>query len=372
MIDIKDKSQCCGCGACAQRCPKHCITMQEDEKGFLYPQVDADVCVHCGLCEQVCTFMNVSEEQEPLHCYAAIHPDETVRLASSSGGVFSALASRVIEDGGVVFGARFDEGWLVVHDCAETLEGIDAFRGSKYVQSVIGDSYRRAEEFLNMGKTVLFSGTPCQIAGLKCFLRKDYPQLITVEVACHGVPSPKVWREYLRTQAGNKMISHVNFRDKSTGWHDYSVLIGKRKKRHDNDDYMACYLANYNYRESCFVCPSKSGKSGADILIADLWGADAVPDVRNDNKGISAVIAYSSRGLSLLERCNMNLTTVDDEVIVKHNGCIKGCPSRPSDYEVFWERYAKHPSWTLRRYGSFSLPKLIIRAKTFISRLVKR
>ena len=371
MIDIQDKSQCCGCWACAQRCPQSCITMQEDEKGFLYPRVNVDVCVHCGLCEQVCPFSNVGEEQEPNNCFAATNSDDTVRLASSSGGVFTLLANRVVQDGGVVFGARYDEQWMVVHDCADTLDGVVAFRGSKYVQSVIGDSYQRIEQFLNQGKTVLFSGTPCQISGLKSFLRKDSPNLITIEVACHGVPSPKVWRQYLGSQAKGEPIAQVNFRDKSTGWHDYSVLIGKKKKRHDNDDYMACYLANYNCRESCFTCPFKKGKSGADILIADFWGVEGAPGVKNDDKGINAVIVYSNKGLSLLERSSVYLTNVDAKMIVKHNDCINGCPSKPRDYDAFWKSYGKHSAWTLKRYGTLSFRKLMVRAKKIISHLVR-
>ena len=371
MIHIQDKSQCCGCGACAQRCPQSCIVMQEDEKGFLYPKVDTDACINCGLCEQVCPVLNPGEKPGQCDCFAAINPDEKVRLASSSGGVFSILASRVIEDGGAVFGARFDEQWAVVHGCAETLEDIEAFRGSKYVQSVIGDSYQRAEQILNQGKTVLFSGTPCQIAGLKRFLRKDFPNLLTVEIACHGVPSPKVWREYLNSRFKGRPISQINFRDKSTGWHGYSMLIGNKKKRHDNDDYMACYMANYNLRESCFVCSFKRGSSCADILISDLWGVDSVSDLENDNKGINGIIAYSSNGLSLLKRCNMRLTPIDVEVVEKYN-CISHCPTRPKDYDDFWRSFNKSKIWTLKKYGTLSLSKYIIRVKFFIAHLLRR
>lgn len=372
MIDIQDKSQCCGCGACAQRCPQSCIVMQEDEKGFLYSKVDTDACINCGLCEQMCPVLNPGEKPGQCDCFAAINPDEKVRLASSSGGVFSILASRVIEDGGAVFGARFDEQWAVVHDCAETLEGIETFRGSKYVQSAIGDSYQRAEQILNQGKTVLFSGTPCQIAGLKRFLRKDFPNLLTVEIACHGVPSPKVWREYLNSRSKGRPISQINFRDKSTGWRNYSVLIGQHAKPHDDDDFMACYLDNYNFRPSCFACPSKMGKSGADLLIADFWGAEAVNGIEHDDKGTSAVIVYSSRGRLFLELCGMDLTAVNVESLMKHNPCIGGCPRRPADYDTFWERYDKRPGWSLKRYGTLSNKKLIVRAKRMVSKFLGR
>ena len=197
MINICNKSMCCGCAACVQRCPKQCIAMEADGEGFLYPLVDTDKCINCSLCEKVCPMLNPGEERVPLHTYAARCTDEGIRRDSSSGGVFSVLAGEVLAGGGVVFGARFDDDWGVVHDFCTTPKGLAAFRGSKYVQSNIGDSYLRTEAFLKEGRRVIFSGTPCQIAGLKRFLRREYDNLLAVEVACHGVPSPLVWRRYL-------------------------------------------------------------------------------------------------------------------------------------------------------------------------------
>lgn len=170
MIEIVEKSDCVGCEACVQRCPKQCIVMKEDAEGFLYPQIDIEKCIDCGLCERVCPVINQGEPRKPLVAYAAKNQDESVRLSSSSGGVFTALAEYVIAQGGVVFGARFDESWNVVHDYVETIEGLSAFRGAKYVQSRIGQSFLRAETFLKQGRMVLFSGLPCQITGLKKIL----------------------------------------------------------------------------------------------------------------------------------------------------------------------------------------------------------
>lgn len=368
MIDIQDKSQCCGCGACVQRCPQACITLQEDSHGFLYPVVDKDACVDCHLCERVCPCLNKSDEQETLACFAAIHPDEAIRYKSSSGGIFSVLAERVISDGGVVFGARFNGQWAVVHDFTETEEGLQAFRGSKYVQSVIGDSYVQAERFLKQERKVLFTGTPCQIAGLKRFLRQDYPHLLAVEVACHGVPSPGVWRQYLQ---GRHDVAEVNFRDKSTGWRDYSVVIGKQKKRHDDDDYMACFLTNHIIRESCFDCPAKHGKSGADILIADLWGMNSMPNLKNDDKGTSAILVYSSRGLQFVQQCGIGLTDVDADVVIRYNPSIRANAVRPGDYDEFWAKYGRSPQWTLKRYGGLSFSKCLLQLKKRIRRALK-
>lgn len=200
MISINDKKDCCGCAACVQRCPKQCITLHEDNEGFLYPQVDESLCIDCGLCEKVCPVINQADERTPLGVYAAKNPNESVRMQSSSGGVFTMLAERIIDEDGVVFGACFDERWEVVHSYVETKEALAKFRGSKYVQSKIGSTYQQVEGFLKSGRKVLFSGTPCQIAGLKKYLRKEYDNLLAVDFICHGVPSPGVFRTYLQEE----------------------------------------------------------------------------------------------------------------------------------------------------------------------------
>lgn len=200
MIFIQDKKECCGCSACASVCPKNCITMSEDSEGFLYPHVDESVCIDCHLCERVCPMINHGKDREPLAVYAAKNSNETIRMQSSSGGIFTLLAERVIDEGGVVFGASFNDRWEVVHDHVETKEELAKFRGSKYVQSKIGDNYRKVKLFLSEGRNVLFSGTPCQISGLKKYLRKDYDNLLAVDFICHGVPSPGVFRTYLQEE----------------------------------------------------------------------------------------------------------------------------------------------------------------------------
>lgn len=217
--------------------------MREDNEGFLYPEVDREVCIDCGLCEKVCPVIHQGDKRKPLAVYAVKHKDDKIRLSSSSGGAFTALAESVIDEDGVVFGAKFDEDWSVFHDYTDTKEGLAAFRGSKYVQSRVGDSFKKAEYFLKAGRKVLFSGTPCQIAGLKRFLRKEYDNLLTVDFICHGVPSPGVWREYLKEETArqcggkNSVLSHPNikerdariesisFRDKRLGWKKFSFAL---------------------------------------------------------------------------------------------------------------------------------------------------
>lgn len=197
MIQIIEKHKCCGCEACVQICSKHCISFEEDEHGFRYPKVNRVTCVDCGLCENVCPALKQSPARKPIKVYAYINQEERIRLKSSSGGFFSSLAKKIINQGGVVFGARFNEKWEVVHGYTETYEGLEYFRGSKYVQSRIGNSYSKVKDFLRLGRMVLFTGTPCQISALNSYLRKPYDNLYTCEVVCHGVPSPLVWRRYL-------------------------------------------------------------------------------------------------------------------------------------------------------------------------------
>ena len=348
MIDITDKKNCCGCHACAAICAKHCITMQaDDEEGFLYPVVDKEVCIDCGLCEKVCPVLNQDEPCKPLKVYVAKNKDEDIRLQSSSGGIFTLLAEKVIGEGGVVFGARFDENWDVVHSWTDSIEGIAAFRGSKYVQSEIGDAYREAKDFLKEGRKVLFSGTPCQIAGLKKYLRKEYENLLTIDVVCHGVPSPKVWREYLRGLNNSQYpISYVNLRSKNRGWSKYSYMIKANDcVLYDDFAYKSPFLQgfslNLTLRPSCYNCPAKAGRSKADVTLADCWGIQKLENIENDNKGYSSVLLWgdSVSITALLTEsiiCNLNY-----DFIIENNPSIVKSPTIPYCRKEFWKLYEK-------------------------------
>lgn len=333
MIDIKNNYDCCGCGACEQICPKKCIVLSEDQEGFLYPNVDNDICIDCGLCEKACPVINKGVEREPLHVYGAMNKNEKIRLKSSSGGIFTILAEQTIADGGVVFGARFNEKWEVQHNYTETVEGIEALRVSKYVQSRIGNSYKEVEQFLKSSRKVLFVGTPCQVAGLKCFLRKDYENLLLVDFICHGVPSPKVWRMYLdeliRTKCGGgentvslslNEISNISFRDKSNGWKKFGFRIWSKSALGADENsvlesgitlneeyiahsepfneniYMRGFLKNLTLRPSCYRCSAKLGKSGSDITIADFWSIQLVAPEFDDDKGAGLVLINTLKG----------------------------------------------------------------------------
>lgn len=311
MITITRSSDCCGCNACAQRCPKKCITLIADHEGFLYPQINIDSCIDCGLCEKVCPIINSKKQSlPPEKVIAAINPDENIRMNSSSGGVFSLLAEQIIKENGVVFGAKFDDNWQIVHDYTDTIDGLDNFRGAKYVQSKIGNSFILAEKFLQDGRKVLFSGTPCQIAGLKLYLKKEYINLFTVDIICHGVPSPKIWDLYLRSIYKDVTnIKKINFRDKASGWKNYKFHIEYNpivKNSSNNiikdfnepfykNIYMKGFLSNLYLRPSCHKCPCKPGKYRSDMTIADFWGADIENPEMDDDKGLSLILCHSEK-----------------------------------------------------------------------------
>ena len=342
MIKITRREQCCGCSACLHICPKHSISFREDKEGFLYPQVDTATCIDCGLCEKVCPVLNQGEERMPLKVYAAKHADDEIRMKSSSGGIFTLLADQIIDKGGVVFGARFNENWEAVHDYTETKEGLAPFRGSKYVQSNIGNSYKQVEEFLKTGREVMFTGTPCQVAGLKKFLRKDYENLLAVDFVCHGVPSPMVWRKYLEEEIARQgdagkntvltspkvspVLTGVNFRDKSTGWKKYSFVLNFSKASADGEQnsvlsliftdnaYMNAFLSNLSLRPSCYACPAKAGKSGADITIGDFWGIENVMPNIDDDKGVSLFMLNNRRCKLPYIGCEIVSAAVEDGI----------------------------------------------------------
>lgn len=329
MIQIKANKDCCGCSACVQVCPKQCITMIEDQEGFLYPDTNTKTCIDCGLCEKVCPVIIQGKEHQPLFVYGAKNKEEEVRRQSSSGGIFSLLAEHVINKGGVVFGVCFNKDWEIIHDYTETIEGLAAFRGSKYVQSRIGNTYIQAEHFLKQGRFVLFSGTPCQIAGLKLYLRKDYKDLLTVDFVCHGVPSPMVWKKYLKEQLrcknvgknsifshskpvflnSTRSVSRIEFRNKSLGWKKFSfTLTLTMPEGHEKNSvlvseslteniFLRGFLNNLYLRPSCYSCSSRSFKSGSDITLADFWTIGRYhPEIKDDNKGISLILTTTPLG----------------------------------------------------------------------------
>lgn len=347
MIEIKNKKDCCGCHACMTVCPKQCIAMVADEEGFLYPEVDTFRCIECGLCEKVCPVIHQAHSRMPLEVYASISKNLGIRQKSSSGGIFTLLAEAVIQTGGVVFGAKFDDDWNVIHSFTETMEGLAAFRGAKYVQSRIGNVFKEVKHFLEEKRQVLFSGTPCQVAGLKHFLRKEYEGLLTVDIVCHGVPSPKVWHRYLESINGNKeQITYVSMRDKKEGWNRYGMEIhaGKQmlcSERAAHNSYSKGYLANLFLRPSCHDCPARSGKSLSDITLGDFWGLQRYYPSFDDNKGTNLVLINTSQGLNLYRLLDVYQIKTTYEKGIKENICIEQSVSCSPLRNEFWYRFPK-------------------------------
>ena len=402
----KMKMDCCGCGACVQHCPKQCITMKEDEEGFLYPVVDAGKCINCGLCEKVCPWINVQEKRFPLEVLAAKNKNEQERMDSSSGGVFIALARRVIAKGGVVFGAVFDENWEVHHTYAETLEDIKPMMGSKYLQSRMENSYCQAEAFLKEGREVLFSGTPCQIAGLHAYLRKDYSNLLSVDLICHGVPSPGIWRKYIhetfdsissarRAVAGkntvlslslNSMpgITGIKFRDKKmSGWKKYSFVVqGTSASKADQNSvllsnihytnpFMRGFLSNIYLRPACYGCKCKSGVSHSDLTIADFWGIQNIMPDFDDDKGTGLILVGGEKGEQMLESIGLEtrLSSMEDAVL-RFNRSYMEPPAPHPDRANFFKYVSKGMTVDRSVEAIFSVP-LYKRVYRRLKRMIK-
>ena len=314
MIDIFDKKDCCGCFACLNICAHNCIAMEEDEEGFLYPLVDTAICTDCKMCEKVCPNLAESDKREPIVIFAAKNNDDDIREQSSSGGIFSIFAEQILAEGGVVFGAKFDKEWEVMHSFSETQEELAEFRGSKYVQSRIGNSYAHAKKFLMQGRKVLFSGTPCQIAGLRLFLRKDFENLLTIDFICHGTPSPLVWRRYL-DKKGKETLKELKFRNKKYGWKQFSLSLTKEidnksveyAKTLNEDTFLRGFLRDLYLRPSCHQCPVKDLRSGSNITIADFWGIDATYPEQDDDRGYSLVLLNDDKALDNYKHVQTNL-----------------------------------------------------------------
>ena len=329
MIDIKEKAACSGCGACSAVCPEGCIEMKKDDEGFLYPYADKNKCIHCSLCDKICPIKNQEAKKvEKVTCYAAYNKNDEERKNSSSGGIFVALAKKVISNGGVVFGAAFDGELHLRHISAKSLADLKALMGSKYLQSRTVESYIEVKDCLEQNKEVLFSGTPCQISGLKGFLGKEYEKLILVDIVCHGVPSPNffsAYKSFLEKKYKSKVIS-VDFRNKKYGWKRYSVRVlfenGKEICENFIDNmYMKAFLKNVCLRTSCYDCAFKSIPKCSDLTIGDFWGCDHVLKEKNDDKGISLILVNSQRGYDFLNEIGNDIvcTSIDSNEALKFN-----------------------------------------------------
>ena len=328
-FDICCKEICSGCSACANICPVNAISMKPDSEGFEYPEIDFNKCVSCGKCRKICPVANKPTDTEQFPAvYAAVNKNEDVRLNSSSGGLFTAFAEKVINDGGVVFGAGFGEHLKVIHQMCSDKKGLDALRRSKYAQSEIGNTYKEAKEQLESGRKVLFVGTPCQIGGLLAYLGKEYDNLITVDFICHGVPSPKVWEKFVSSKESkyaSKAVS-ASFREKKDGWKPYYMSIKFENADEyscviPSDPYLRGFVSDLYLRPACSNCSFKLIHRQSDITLADFWGIEKTDSAFNDNKGVSLVMLHSEKGESLFDSAkqSINYNVQDFEFALEDN-----------------------------------------------------
>lgn len=381
MLNITEKQKCNGCHACVNVCPKKCIEMKEDSEGFLYPEIDSDKCVDCHLCENICPVIsgkNIPHENVP-DVYVAFNRDEKIRMKSSSGGIFTLIAEWIINQNGIVFGAALSEDFRSVnHIAVDNISDLKKLRGSKYLQSTIGNAYIQAKEYLDSGRKVLFTGTPCQIGGLYSFLRKDYENLYTQDIICHGVPSSKVWKKYLaeherRTDSG---IHNVYFRHKKkSGWKEYSLLCEFSNKKayiktFNQDPFMKAFLSDMCLRPSCYECSFKSVKRQADITLADFWGIQNVCPEMDDDKGTSLVMVHSEKGRSLWKSIGDDIIQkeVSPDIVAQYNPSVSRSVCSHRNRTKFFENLGRYSVAELdRRYNK---PLFRRRVKRFLKKIL--
>lgn len=390
---VDKKEHCCGCSACMNVCPKSAITMKADEFGFVYPKIDDTLCIQCGLCEKTCAFQHVNETNSPLQVYAAARKDKNQIMKSTSGGIFAVLAEAVIADGGVVFGCSMeyrDNEFSPEHKMVDRCEDLIQLQGSKYVQSKIGKTFCDVKDVLLSGRKVLFSGTPCQIAGLKSFLRKDYDNLITVDIICHGVPSSAFFNAYIDYHEKKKKIrvTEFKFRDKENGW-GLNVLMkaidhqGTEKMirfPHYKSSYFCMFLDAQIYRESCYHCKYTCSHRPADITLGDFWGISVEhPEAVSSNggclntqTGISVVILNTEKGISFFKDVEKDCHTHPSsfERAAKHNPQLREPSKKGNMYDAIMKCFREGGYHSVDKYYMPFLRKKIL--KQTIKKIIRK
>ena len=350
---LADRRDCTGCSACFAACPRNAIAMKADDEGFLRPVINAAQCIRCGACSRVCPVLAPGTPSPAPTCFAARIKDLDLRLASSSGGLFTALARTVLNAGGLVFGVVLEKPALTaIHAAAETEDALAAMRGSKYVQSDPRHTFRQVREALRAGRRVLYSGTPCQIAGLHRFLGKADANLLTVELICHGVPSPAVFDAFKAELAAvhGSAPTSIAARNKFYSWRRFSLVSTYADTSENREDlytnrYIRAFLADLCLRPSCYRCRAREGRSGADITLADFWGIEKVCPALDDDRGTSAVLLHTEAGRRAWAACanQVESAPVTLEQVTAGNAAYLRPPSEPFGRKRYMTHFRDYP-----------------------------
>ncbi len=383
MINITDKSKCCGCTACANVCTHEAITMEPDTFGFLYPKVDVSKCVECGLCDKVCAFNDNYDKSLNLPApdvYGARHKDMDEVMKSRSGAAFVAISDYILEKGGVVYGVGYKEHFRVAHKRATTKEERDEFRGSKYVQSDLTGIFRQVKEDLQSGLTVLFSGTGCQCAGLNAYIGKKLRNnLILIDIVCHGVPGPYMWRDYIEylERKYNDIIIDVDFRDKKRfGWkaHKETVVLKNGGGGHFCQLFTMVFYQHIALRPSCSKCHFCNTTRPSDITLADFWDrGHHFPEVNKDNKGESLLLINTEKGREIFDAVKDRLDyfqTTTDKVMQTHLREPSKVHPQAKQFEEYYAKYGFEP--TMRHFGFMGWRYNIKRLKKRIVSIIQK
>lgn len=381
MINITNKSNCCGCTACASICTHKAITMKPDSLGFLYPEVDINKCTNCGLCEKVCAFNDNYDKSLNLdkpEAYGARHKDIHEVETSRSGAAFIALSDWILEQGGIIYGVGYEEHFRVVHKRATTKEQRNEFKGSKYVQSDLGNIFLQIRKDLKEGKIVLFSGTPCQTSGLNSFIGKKLrANLFLIDIICHGVPSPYIWRDYITyyEKKYKKRIVSVDFRDKKEyGWRNHKetlILNNQTKVTPKYSPFTDLFYKHIMLRPSCGNCHFCNTTRPSDITIADFWGWEkSNPKFNKDDKGVSLLLINTEKGKRLFSAIDESLYTFQPKL----EDCLQPNLQQPSTLNTqsknFEKLYKKHGfKYILKKYTQLGIKQQI---KLYIKKVINK
>ena len=354
-----NKGMCSGCTACREICPVGAINMEEDEEGFIYPKIEEEKCINCGKCQRECAFnrKNIEKTKLPRAIMGVKIKDKEERKTSRSGGMFIAMANHIIETSGVVYGCKLGDNLEVHHSKAKTKEEVDGFKGSKYVKSNLKDVYKEVKEDLKEGKKVLFSGTSCEIAGLNTILKDiDTTNLYTCDIICHGVPSPLIYKEFIKFMESreNDKILSINFRDKNFGWSTHKETLVFKDKKVTTNYYTELFYSHYILRPSCYNCQFSNMDRVSDITIGDFWGIEKENETFYDDNGISLILVNTLKGQKMLESIidKIHYIPVYSKHYMQHN--LQYPSVKPENRDEFWKDYKQNEfEYIMNKYAKY-------------------